>query len=293
MAAISSAMNTAWQLTPSTTLAIVDQGWSSNITVAAGWFRMFIAPNTGAVGTSAAPSSFVNYLQALLRTHAGGSVWTITIRSDGFVQIAYSGTGTATITWDAGNIVRNALGFTGASASIPTGTNVVGTYHPTHTLYMVGRPMDTNWQRVAPKMAIAELPDGTVDGLADQSRRLFREFDSYVHPIDWATRSSLNLSATPWLPTDTTRYNSVVSSIGTAPPWSVLDYVDAAQFNAQGALLGNFQSWVSGSVTTLVRCYFSADFLDRARSTEPSQANNANHVNAKGVQLWFNATETF
>lgn len=258
------------------------------------YWRTFLAssatPTTPST-TITSPKSLIAHLQAQLNAAIGSTKWLVTMSATGSVQIQWTGaTNPATITWDAGNVIRNALGFT-AGVSLAPNATATATYHPTHTIYSVSRRDDTGWIIVPQRRAVAELPNGTVFGWQDGTQRRRRSFTLGFHPYDWSTRSAAGANGTP-LWGDSSRETSPSITAGVVPPWSLSDFFATCLGYRCGAALGTYQTVLTGATTTCDAVYVGADTLTADAVQALEQANNSNWYRWPGVVLWRYGSET-
>lgn len=279
-------MQLAFQTTTTETLVVNDDlGAPRNVTISPGYFRMFLAPRTGIVGTSlTAPTAFISYLVRQLNTGTAG--WSCAVGADGFLSIGWAGTrNPGTITFPGTNVVRNLLGFNANISIAPTGTQKA-TYHPTHNVYMMSRANDTGWPRIPPAMAGARLPTGRVFGWKDRRKVWKRTFDSRFHAYDWATRiaGTINGVASPYTG-DTSRQSTASNTPGIVPPYGMDDFFDSALGNRIGAMFGTFQTVAAGTATTCECVYVQPETLSAEAPQKLEQPNNSTWYEWPGITI--------
>jgi hypothetical protein len=307
---ITTALNATLALTTSYTATVVDQHDVGGRTATFGtgatttYWRVCVAAVSGTPSTSAgSPVHLLVYLQTQLNAGSGGgNYWTVAINSSGFVAISYSGTGTGTITW-SGTVIRNILGFTG-NVSCASGGTQTATYHPTHVAYFLGTSNATNWVDDPPLCAIDTSRDGSTYGLTDTQGLRTYTFDGLFHPYDWGTRATLGMSSTASSATpiwgDSTRFKTRSATAGIVPPSGLVDFFHACRANNSvsgmakcGALIGNFQSAVLGTVSTFDEVYLSADTLTKTNAAKPSVANWNARMNWPSIELNYSGSASF
>lgn len=294
---INSAIGQTFTLTTKYDLAVADSFSSRNVTIGTNavstYWRTYLAssatPGTPST-TLLSPKSLAAHVENQLRAGGAGSIWSVASNTAGFITITYTGTGTGTITWDAGNIIRNLLGFD-AAISLTNGQTATAAYHPTHMLFTISRRDDTGWLVVPQRRAVAELPSGVVFGWQDGSQRQRRTFTLAVHPYDWAMRASSSSAGTP-LWGDSTRRWAPSATAGVVPAWGLSDFFATCLGGKCGALLGNFQSFLTGGVSTFDAVYVGADTLTAEAVQSLEQPNNSTWYRWPGVTLWRTAVES-
>lgn len=255
------------KLTVKATLTVKDQhGASRSIDInpadAERYFRISACAQGDATASAATTeetaAEFLHHVQTRLNNGVS-AVWVVSLQTDGFVKIQYTGTGLGQITWDSGNTVRNILGFTGsATSNLGTNAYTVGSYQPGHVLFVVGRSTESHWRTNAAHITAFETRGGIVDAVIGGSSVEELSFDSELHPTNTTYQSSLAVYSTP---IDTTGRNSRTVNLdagGLAPPWSAKDFFNVARGSVIGALIGTFQTRLTGSTTTYDLCTISA-----------------------------------
>lgn len=250
------------------TLVVIDQyntptgrNVSVNSANAERYFRLICCANGDATASAATSeltaAEFLNHVQQRLNNGIAGAVWTVTITAEGFVKITYSGTGSASITWEAEHVIRNLLGFTGTSLSFAAGQTRTATYQPTHCIFAVGRELNAPYEHQRQNVAAVQTRGGRVSAIFGGTRPTVVAFDSSLHPTTAAYQTSSAVYSTPIEPDrDPT---TVSDAAGTSPPWSMLDFMGASWGHALGALWGTFQDEVAGVATKYDLVYLMPD----------------------------------
>lgn len=224
------------------------------------YYRIAAAPNGDATASTAtteeAGVDLLNHITQRMNDSIATNVWAWTLSTNGFAKLTYTGTGTGTIfSWDAGSIIRNLLGFTGSSISPALGTNafVLGTYQPTHCVFVAGRETDSPHKHQRQTMGTSKTRGGRVSAWKSGKRPTLSEFDSVVHPTTLAYQTALALYSTPVEPERDPI--TVTVDPGVSPPWSMLDFMGTAHGHACGILPGTFQNEVAGTATAYDLAY--------------------------------------
>lgn len=221
--------------------SVVDAYATRTVSLAAGTYRIFLAPS-GGTGTESSPWELLSALKTACDAATSGAnpyAWSLT--ASGFVQLVYTGSGTTSITWDAGHVLRNVLGFTGNLSSVLTST---ASYHPTHCAYSEGREQDSDWIVQAGKQPAGITRGGRTFARSDGARRLIRKLRFAPLPLYWEHRASvagLGVECTPAMPDDLSRALLPSAAAGGAPPWSWCDLVQSSPGKRLGAALGTYQ----------------------------------------------------
>lgn len=306
---ITSAIQATTSLATSDTWTVTDSHDVGGRTVTFGtggtttYWRPFIA-STATPGTPSttigSPKSLLAHVGNQVNAGAGGTLWVFAVNAGGFITAKYNGTGTGTLAVGAGPVAR-VLGLPTSTTSLgfTAGQTQTFTYHPTHCLYTISRPGDDHWQDDPPLAAIGEPRDGSTYVVAqDSSAVQTRTFRSRFHPYDWATRATLGMatgdgSATP-LRGDSSRRKVRSGTAGVTPPWGWDDCVYAfPQTGGKlGALLGVFQTYVTGGVSTFDECYLSADTATRRNNSRIAAANWDRFTDIESITLRWYGTGT-
>jgi hypothetical protein len=268
------------------TLTVTDDaGAARSVALSAGVYRIGLATSGGA-GTEASPWELLSKLETAL----GTTRWRLELTAQGKVKTTSLSTASSSITWPVDNALRNVLGYDANLSGLATNASSTATYQPTHVAYSFHRAADTDWQRVPGRRAAAEMPDGTVYVFKHSTGRMRRTFDLRTHPRDAATAASRTSYATPALPTES-RWLTQVATAGTAPPWSLLDFLGTAD-GQRVAFHSNFAGYVAGTAMDYAACYVAAETLKEDRANKLHVANFAQLVDWPGVSLWWVAKET-
>ena len=238
----------------STLVTTDDRGGPTTRTLAAGWYRTFLAPSSG-TGTETDPAE----LLLAVETALGATHWTVRMTAQGLVRITYLGTGTGSLAIGTSDLA-NLLGHTGGVITLASNASHDGEYPPTHCLFAsCFDGGDAGWIDAPSRFAGAALPDGTVYGWHDGRASLRRAGAFRVLPKTWAFRTSLGASGTPAFPVETRWLSPSTSEPGQAPPWSALDTLTTASGLQCAVTWGDFEALVAGSVTTYDLVYFAPE----------------------------------
>lgn len=305
---ITTALNATFTLSTSYTLTVTDdQGIGRSVTIGTAatttYWRVCIASSASATTPSTtvgSPKSLCAHIEAQL--NAGGSaIWDVMPNTNGFITFTYTGivrNGTVTF---PDTIVRNALGFQANVAASMGGGTSSGSYHPTHSAYFLGAANATNWLDDPPMGAFSTPRDGSTFGFADASAVQTYTFDGLFHPYDWAARTTLGLSATASSATpyqgDSSRRKTRSTTAGITPPYGLVDFFATCALNNStasmakcGALLGTYQTALSGSTTTFDEVFVDPETLTRTNAAKPSVPNWSLRMNWPGITLRHYAT---
>ena len=283
-----------FRLTTSYTFTVKDQynpvtarTITINPTAATKYFRFAACANGDATASAAtteeAAAEFLDHVQQRMNDSIAGPVWVLTLNDQGFSKVKYTGTGTGTVfVWDAGSIIRNLLGFTGSSISPALGTNafVLSTYQPTHTIYLIGRDIDSPYKHKRQNVSASQTRGGRVSAWSSGSRPVFSAFDSVIHPTNQGYQSSLGIYSSPIDPDRNSRV--VTEAAGTSPPWSVMDFLGTGFGHACGILPGTFQAEVAGTATVYDLSYLTPESREENVLVE---RNYIGHQKLQGLEF--------
>jgi hypothetical protein len=263
-----------FRITATQSIGVTDQHSTRVVTIAAQWYRTYLASASG-TGTEASPREWLDYLADQINAGTSATRWSVTLTSAGLVLIAYSGTGTGTITWDGtsstSTMVRNLCGFDAnvSVTSAPAVVTATGTYHPTRCAFAFARPDDTGWMPTPAAMVAVTHGDGSVDALTDYRQIVRREFTVRFIPNTWADRSSGGATGTPAMPAETVALASLVTqptpSVSVAPPYTWLQFLQDAA-GVRIAYTFRFAEHIAASLTV-----YDVGYLAERSLMEPSQ----------------------
>jgi hypothetical protein len=138
------------QTTVASTLKITVAGTPYTITIAAQWYRHYLASSAGAGTSHTAPREAGDYLADQINAAIAGC--TVRMRSDGRWELTHSA-GTWSILWDGTSstdkTARDLYGFASNVASTAAGTYAVADYHGVGVIANVARISDQGWQTKA------------------------------------------------------------------------------------------------------------------------------------------------
>jgi len=229
-----------------------------------GYCRILLATWDGAGGNSELDAgNLLSWVGAGLGAH-----YTVSLRSDGYVQIAYGALGDAAITWTGAEALRNTLGFSGTTTTIyaSQGSVVVAPYPPMGVLYS-GAVLDASpWVPSPTDAALATSNGGRTYGWSARTALVRKRFTLGWHPRTWAERVRLGSLLTPAFPEDTgalpqqTRwtYPAAPPSASLAPPWSVHEFLATSRTSPVAAVFGGFQQ-LGGAVRYCDLGYWTAE----------------------------------
>lgn len=230
-----------------------DRGGPTTRTLAAAWYRTRLCPVAG-TGTETDPAELLNAVAAAL----GSTKWTVRLVPSGFVEITYTGTGTGTISWGAGNIGL-LLGFSSGVGPLAANTSATATYLPSHCVLSIACDPDTGWVDGPGRFAGAALPNGTVYGWHDGRATMKRTAAFRLLPRDWTARTSLSAQGTPAYPVNTRWLSPSTSEPYQALPWSALDMLATAAGRQCGVTWGDFAAIFAGTVTSYDVVYLAPE----------------------------------
>lgn len=252
-----------YQLPASQTITKSDAD-SANVVVAitAQWYRTRLAPITG-TGTAADPAELIATVDTLL-----GALWSAAMGTDGRVTITYTGTGTGDLTITA--TLRALLGYSTASPPAPlaAGKTWTATYQPTHCVFAAGAD-DEGWQAVPGRVALQDMPDGTVYGWQDGRATQRRTITLTMLPRDEVARASIGAAGTNALASTAYRLNAASGEPAQAAPWSVPQTL-ATAVGIECGWTDRLPEVIAGSVTTFDLVYLSgASYTARSSLSIP------------------------
>jgi len=243
-----------FELTAAATLVTTDdRGGPTARTLAAAWYRVFLAPSTG-TGAENDPAE----LLLAVETALDPTRWRVRLTAEGLVRITYLGTGSGSLAIGTSDLA-NVLGHTGGVITLASNTSHDGEYPPTHCLFAHVCEPDSGWIDQPGRFAGAALPDGTVYGWHDGRNVLKRSASFAALPKTWALRTSLGASGTPAYPVASRVASPSTGEPGQAPPWSALDTQATAASLQCAVTWGDFEALVAGSVTEYDLVYFTPE----------------------------------
>lgn len=232
-----------------------DRGSGVSRTVAAGWYRTFLADGAGNSHTDPAE------LVAAVQTALDASKWTVALGTNGRITFTYLGSGTGTISFSSATNLRSVLGLTGNIGPLATNASSTATYLPTHCVFAFACDPDTGWVDDAGRFAGAALPDGTVYGWGDGRASFTRRATFRALPKDWTARTSLGASGTPVFGLASRRQSPSTGEPGQTPPWGALDTLATAPALQCGVAWGDLQALIAGTSTAYELVYLAPTML--------------------------------
>jgi hypothetical protein len=267
----------------------------------AGFNRVFLAEGTG-VGSNA-ELDCIELLEevekALNGAHTSPTWYTVSLRSDGFVQIVYAQDptpGDAVITWTGAEALRNILGFEGSSTTLNAANSrtAVATRHPLGVLYTAAVLNSTDWSSARQDAAYAMAADGRVYGWGSNRHLLRKRFDLGFHPRTWSDRTSLGAAGTPAWADDSPTGSSAWLEPTVLPDGTSSERENVHRFLATAnalpiaMLLGRFQDAASYAYYEVGYQTPESILADRAQS--PTIANYRPRSTRAGFELTFRYT---
>jgi hypothetical protein len=235
-----------------------DRGGPTNRTLAAGWYRTFLAPS-GGTGTETDPAE----LLLAVETALDPTRWTVRLAPSGLVRITYLGSGTGSLAIGTADLA-NLLGHTGGTITLASGAYHDGEYLPTHCVFAIACDPDTGWVDTPGRFAGSEFPDGTVYGWHDGLAQMKRSLTFRLLPRDQAVRAALltagsGSTGTPAFGPTSRRRSPIVGEPGQAPPWGAMETLATAAARQCGAAIGTLQSLIAGTSTAFDVCYLAPE----------------------------------
>lgn len=202
-----------------------------NVTIPSGTYRMVLAP---------AATDFVRVyvaaINAALVAAGRSEVFTATVGADSRITLASTGAFTMSPLLSAAKL----LGIAAGAANV---TSIVATYPPAYLATFVER-VSADW---TPRSAVAgaETLAGVGYGIYSGSWREEDEIAFGYIPRDPATRTSLAVDQTPWMP-------NAGDLVGAAMPrqWTCRDVLETAGGVTCAAALGTFQTLRTSTTAT-------------------------------------------
>lgn len=228
-----------------------DRGGPTDRVVAAGYYRTFLAPSTGA-GTATDPAE----LLLAIETALGASKWRVRLVASGLVRISYLGSSTGTLTLPSP--LAALLGHT-SPVVLNANASLDGTYLPTHCVFAAACDPDGGWLDGPARFAGAALPTGAVYGWSDGRAMLRRQAAFTALPKTWAFRTSLGASGTPAFPAMTRALSPITSEPAQAAPWSALDTHSTALGVQCAITWGDLEALIGGTATTYDLVYLAPE----------------------------------
>lgn len=224
------------------------------------YFRTFLAPSTDATAsdalTEATAKDILAHINAKINDGLASTQWNFSLVSNTLVQIKYLGTGLGSITWGS-TTLRNLLGYNTNTGNLGTNAYVWGAFPPTHCVFACSRTRDTGWITAPEQTASARLPSGQVYGWSAPEQGFIRRLTTEMHPYTHTVKvsSEIDSLSTPMHP-DKSRWSSISGTIGTAPPWSVIEELKTARFKRCACTIGDFQTLVAGTSSSFDEYYY-------------------------------------
>ena len=223
-----------------------------------GYYYRFLmaAASAGASGTNEDPKEYLDAVETAL-----GGLYTVSLQTDGFVRIAYSGTGNAVLTWGTGETIGRLLGFDGATTTIAEGSYTTATYHPQAVLYALGAFDSRGWTAQPTDDTYATTAGGQTYGWGGARQLLTKSFSLKFHPRNWTVRTARNAPHSP-------AWGAYMTFAQAGPVGEAVGTESVARFllNSKGkqvaAMWSGFQN--AGSGTPYDLGYFTADSIREA-----------------------------
>lgn len=257
-----------------------DGAGTKTFTLSALWSRVYLAQSTN-IGDSALDAL---ELLSLVQTALGAAEWEIELRTDGYVQITYLGTGTGGITWGTSQPVADVLGFTASTVSLAADATLVAPYPPMGVVYSVSLD-STDWTSTPTDTAYAMSAEGIVYGWQGGYELVTKTVTLGHHPRTWADRSSLGSPYTPMWPADSlyARRRTAASLFNLAQPYTVAEFLRTARATPIAAVFSQFERFGLGSVYEIG--YQTPASIELARAISPPIANYRQRSQRQGFEL--------
>lgn len=235
------------------TLSVTDgDGVGTKTINCEGYNRVFLAEGTGAGANAELDClELLEVLEVGLNaTHLSPAWYTVSLRSDGYVQIVYAQDptpGDAVITWTGNEALRNILGFEGSTATMNAANSrtVVATRHPLGVIYSAGVINSTDWASTPQDAAFAMTTDGRVYGHASNRHLLRKRFDLGYHPRTWSDRTALSAAGSPMFDEGYELEPTVLPDGTSSERENVHRFLSTARDLPVAMLLGRFQDAAS------------------------------------------------
>ena len=244
-------------------LTVTDSvGTGRAVSIAAGWYRTKLGAFAASGTSMADPKELLLVTQGQL-----GSGWQVSMGVDGRAQVRYLSTGTGEITLTAA--MQGLLGFASATIGpLATGATATADYLPTHCVFAIGAD-DEGWQAVPGRVALQDMPDGTVYGWQDGRATQRRTITLTMLPRDEVARASIGAAGTNALASTAYRLNAASGEPAQAAPWSVPQTL-ATAVGIECGWTDRLPEVIAGSVTTFDRVYLSgASYAARSSLSIP------------------------
>lgn len=242
------------------------------------YYRMFLASaSASGSGTNEDPKEYLDAVETVL-----GALYTVTLQSDGFVRIAYSGTGTATLTWGTGETIGRLMGFSGATCVIAAGSYTTATYHPMACIYALGAMDSRDWTSAPTDDSYATTAGGQTYGWGGARHLITKSFGLKYHPRNWTVRTTLNSVISPAWGVNMTWFaiGPVGEAVGTE---SIARFLLNSKGKQLGILWDGFQT--AGSGTSFDCGYFTADCIREAGKFGTSIDNYRQRVSVERLTV--------
>lgn len=252
----------SYELTAQTMTVTDSVGTGRSVVVDAGWYRTRLASFVAAGTSHTTPKELL-----LVCTAELGAGWLVSMGTDGRVRVTYSSTDTGEITLPAA--LQGLLGFASATIGpLATGATATANYLPTHCVFAIGAD-DEGWQAVPGRVALQDMPDGTVYGWQDGRATQRRTITLTMLPRDDVARASIGAAGTNALASTTYRLNAAAGEPAQAAPWSVPQTL-ATAVGIECGWTDRLPEVIAGSVTTFDRVYLSgASYAARSSLSIP------------------------
>jgi len=257
-----------------------DGAGTKTFTLSALWSRVYLAQSTNTGDTALGALE----LLSLVQTALGASEWEVELRSDGYVQLTYNGTGTGGITWGTSQPVADVLGFTASTVSLAAGATLVAPYPPMGVVYSVSLD-STDWTSTPTDTAYAMSADGKVYGWQGGYEIVTKTVTFGFHPRVWADRSPLGSPLTPMWPADDlySRRRIAGSLFNLSQPYTVAEFLRTARATPIAAVFSNFERFGVGSVYEIG--YQTPASIEAARAVAPSIRDYRQRSHRAGFEM--------
>lgn len=261
------------------TLSVTDgDGVGTKTINCEGYNRVFLAEGTGTGGDGELDclELLEVFEQGLNATHVSPTWYTVSLRSDGYVQIVYAQDptpGDAVITWTGNEALRNILGFEGSTATMDSSNSrtVVATRHPLGVIYSAGIINSSDWATTPMDAAFAMTNDGRVYGHASNRHLVRKRFDLGYHPRTWSDRAALSAAGSPMFVEGRETEPTVLPDGTSSERENVHRFLSTSRDLPIAMMLGTFQSAATDMAYEVGYQTPESLLMDRAQSPSIAQ----------------------
>lgn len=217
-----------------------DDGGTKTFSFAGKYYRVYLAQSSDTGTGDLDAAELIAEVQSAL-----GASWELSLRTDGYVQITYVGSGVGGITWGTSQAVATVLGFTAATVDLVENETLRAPYPPMGVMYSVSID-STDWTSTPTDTAYAMTAGGIVYGWGGGSDIITKSVSLGFQPRTWADRG--DCPYTPMWPADDqpTRRRTPTGPVGVAQPWSCSEFMGTSRGKAIAVVFSNFQLFGTG-----------------------------------------------